>query len=90
MLDSNDAGTAHWLGHCKMADDTSETGATDELWLDEAALPERLACVVTPLSSSLIRVTDCDGHAHVFATREAALTWLAQEGFVPASEIGDD
>ncbi len=90
VLDSNDCGVAHWLGHCQTTTErqvSQKATMSVEVWVDEAALPEQLVCQLIIFADGTAAVSDCDDQGHLFPHRSGAIRWLSQEGYLPLAEI---
>lgn len=90
VIDSIDRGVAHWIGQCtgNLSDGEGEAPlVAREIWLDDAAWPERLAAELLIGADGQARIRDCDGVVHVFPTRRDAGHWLSEDGYVPEAEI---
>lgn len=74
IQDSWDTGEAHWLIPCGW-----------RTWLDEAALPARRLIIL--LGSDLECFLKTEDGLQPFDSRETAIAWLSEEGFIPEGDV---
>jgi hypothetical protein len=73
----------------KEAED-APTPASEEWWLDYAALPDRFWARLTLYDDGSAEVLDLDGEVHEFGSREEAAHWLLEDEFTPMDELIED
>ncbi len=87
LLDSNDAGLAHWHGDCAFGGSRegmiryAEAGLRVIWWLDDSALPEQIwACLITA-NDGRAHILDAGDHTHAFAQYAEAHAWLREDEY---------
>jgi hypothetical protein len=92
VLDSNDSGTAHWVGGCALAGTESQDPSVQgrvEWWLDTSALPDLYwALLVDTGSGTMVR--DMDGATHRFGDYAAAAHWLREDEYDRLDDLRAD
>ncbi len=89
IADSNDAGTAHWRGACRVRDHADlirrlgEARPEFEWWLDEAALPDLYWACLVRQPNGRAAVVDMDRRLHQFPSYDLAHDWLKQDEYEP-------